>query len=141
MRGKTTVQQVGQYGTSYGPYLEIPTTAADTGKTITFRLNEYQTDQTITAGSGGVVRLDLSASSTPPVQTYTLSGNALINSQPAPVGTIISATIDSQIRGQVTVTTPGSYTGLNIPVNQNNIRGLITTGFPEYQRRSTGRMV
>jgi len=67
------------------------------------------------------MKLDLSASSVPPVQTYTLTGNALINSMPAPVGTIIMATIDSQIRGQVTVTTAGSYTGLSIPVNQNDI--------------------
>ena len=61
---------------------------------------------------------------------------------PATVGTIITATIDSQIRGQVTVTTAGSYTGLAIPVNQNDSGKTIiftaTTSssslqvFPEY---------
>jgi beta propeller repeat protein len=132
VRAKTTVQQAGTYGSSYGPFLEIPVTSADTGKTITFRLGDLQADQVLTVGTGGVMRLDLSASSVPPVQTYTLSGNALINSMPAPVGTIITATIDSQIRGQVTVTTAGSYTGLSIPVSQNDMGKTIiftaTTG-------------
>jgi beta propeller repeat protein len=121
VRATTTVQQTGQYGSSYGPFLEIPVTNADTGKTISFRLNDYQADQTLTVGSGGVMRLDLTASSVPPVQTYTLSGNVMMNSAPAPIGTVITASIDSQIRGQVTVTNAGSYTGLSIPVNQNDL--------------------
>ena len=121
VRATTTVQQTGQYGSSYGPFLEIPVTNADTGKTISFRLNDYQADQTLTVGSGGVMRLDLTASSVPPVQTYTLSGNLMMNSAPAPIGTVITASIDSQIRGQVTVTNAGSYTSLSIPVNQNDL--------------------
>lgn len=121
VRATTTVQQTGQYGSSYGPFLEIPVTNADTGKTISFRLNDYQADQTLTVGSGGVMRLDLTASSVPPVQTYTLSGNVMMNSAPAPIGTVITASIDSQIRGQVTVTNAGSYTSLSIPVNQNDL--------------------
>ncbi len=137
VRAKTTVQQAGSYGSAYGPFLEIPVTSADTGKTISFRLNEYQADQVLTVGTGGVMRQDLSASSVPPVQTYTLSGNALLNSMPAPVGTIITATINSQIRGQVTVTTAGSYTGLSIPVNQNDFGKAIiftaTTGSSSLQ--------
>lgn len=120
VRAKTTVQQAGSYGSSYGPFLEVPVTSADTGKTITFRLNDYQADQIITVSTGGVMKLDLSASSITPVQTYTLSGNVLLDSMPAPVGTIITAAIDSQIRGQVTITTAGSYSGLTIPVSQND---------------------
>jgi len=121
VRATTTMQQAGQYGTSFGPYLEVPISAADTGKTITFKLNEFQTDQTLAVGSGGVMQQDLSASSVSPIQTYTLSGNVLINNLPAPVGTVLTAAIDSQIRGQVTVTSPGSYTGFSIPVNQNDL--------------------
>jgi beta propeller repeat protein len=121
VRATTTVQQTGQYGSSYGPFLEIPVTTADTGKTISFRMNDYQADQTLTVGSGGVMRLDLTASSVPPVQTYTLSGNVMMNSAPAPIGTVITASIDSQIRGQATVTNAGSYTSLSIPVNQNDL--------------------
>lgn len=118
VRAKTTVQQAGSYGSSYGPFLEVPVTSADTGKMITFRLNDCQADQVLTVGTGGVMRLDLSASSITPVQTYTLSGNVLLDNLPAPVGTVISATIDSQVRGQVTVTSAGSYSGLTIPVSQ-----------------------
>ncbi len=120
VRASIQVQQAGTYGSSYGPFLEIPITNADTGKTITFKLNDMQAEQGLTIGTGGVMRLDLSASQTTPVQTYTLSGNAFLNSMPAPIGTIITATIDGQVRGQVTVTTAGSYTSLTIPVNQND---------------------
>ncbi|NLV25916.1 MAG: PKD domain-containing protein [Methanomicrobiales archaeon] len=121
IRASYTVQQAGQYGSTYGPYLEIPVYSTDSGKTITFRINDYQADQTITVGSGGIAKLDLSASYSPLVQTYTLSGNVLINNIQAPVGTVLSASIDSQIRGQVTVTSSGTYSGFNIPVNQNDI--------------------
>ena len=75
----------------------------------------------VTVGTGGVAKLDLSAPYSTPIQTYTLSGNVLVNNLQAPVGTIISASIDSQVRGQVTVTSTGSYSNLNIPVNQNDV--------------------
>lgn len=140
-RASFTIQQSGQYGSASGPYLTIPVFSSDFGKTLTFRLNDYSVDQGLIVGAGGVQRFDLVASCVPPVQNYVLSGNVLVNNQAAPVGTLISASVNNQVRGQVTVSSQGQYSGLTIPVNQADIGQQIiftaTTGGYSYQAAQT----
>ena len=140
VRTTATVSQPGVYGSAQGPFLEIPFNDVDTGKTVTFRVNNYPIDNVLVIGTGTVMKFDLTGQYTTPVntpvinpvntpvivpvtnpvQSYSLSGNILINSQSASPGTIVSAVIDNQIRGQVTVTTAGTYQGLNFKTSQSD---------------------
>jgi len=116
VRGSITTVQSGLYGSQYGPYLEVPVYAEDVGKTITFYINDKPADQTVLVGSGGIQALDLSASGASPVNSYQFAGQAVLDSQNAPAGTIISALVDGRIRSQVSVYQAGQYSGLTVPV-------------------------
>ena len=116
VRGSITMAQNGFYGSQYGPYLEVPVYADDAGKTITFYINDKQADQTVLVGTGGTQALDLSASGSPPVNSYQFSGQVMLDSQYAPSGTVISALVDGRTRAQASVYTAGQYSGLNVPV-------------------------
>ncbi len=125
-RAQATVTTSGQYS------MTIPVYQADNGKIITFSAvtggSGYQASQQITVGQQVSGRYDLTfgSTSTLPYTIYTYSGSASFDTQYAPAGSIISARIDNQIRGQVTITTPGSYSGLNIPVYQSDNGKVIT---------------
>ncbi|MXR19148.1 PKD domain-containing protein [Halobacterium bonnevillei] len=47
----------------------------------------------------------------PPDAPESYYGNVTIDGQPAPAGTVITALIDGEVKGQITVDTPGSYGG------------------------------
>lgn len=116
IRGSITLTQAGIYGSQYGPYLEVPVYADDAGKAITFSINDKPASQTVVVGNGGTQPLDLSASCSQQITSYQFSGQAVLDSQNAPVGTVISAMVDGNARSQVTIGSSGQYSGLTVPV-------------------------
>ncbi len=126
IRGSITLTQAGAYGSQYGPYLEVPVYAEDAGKTITFYINDKLAGQTIVVGNGGTQLLDLSASCSQQVTSYQFSGQAVLDSQNAPVGTVVSAVVDGKSRSQVTVGSSGQYSGLTVPVYSTDSGKYIT---------------
>jgi beta propeller repeat protein len=116
IRGSITLTQNGVYGSQYGPYLEVPIYATDAGKSITFFINDKPADQTVLVGNGGTQLLDLSSSCSPQVNSYLFTGSVMLDSQYAPVGSVVSALVDGITRGQVSVNPAGQYSGLSVPV-------------------------
>jgi len=71
-------------------------------------------------------QLDLTFSSTSSQTTYLLNGAVMLGNQYAPSGTIITALINNQARGQVSVNSAGQYSGLSIPVYASDSGKSIT---------------
>ncbi|MBN1166773.1 MAG: PKD domain-containing protein [Methanospirillaceae archaeon] len=107
-RGRIVTTVQGQYGSEYGPYLQVPVSSADYGKSITFWINNVQTTQVVAVATPSRQRVDLTIGQSP-VYSYQFYGKATINNQPAPVGTVIQATINNENRGQITISSPGYY--------------------------------
>jgi len=147
VRSSETITEAGIYGSEKGPFFNIPLNSGDVGKTITFRINDYQYQDVIVAGTGSSMRFDLTgqctkttttpginqvitpistnSQTTSYIRSYSLSGNVLINGKAAPVGTVISAVINNQIRAQANVNSAGSYQGLNFNTAQNDAGSTI----------------
>jgi beta propeller repeat protein len=125
-RASITTTQNGVFGSRTGPYLEIPVYAEDAGKTITFYINDQPADQTVLIGSGATQALDLSSSCSIPVNKYQFQGQVMLDSQYAPSGTVVSATIDGKTRSQVSVSSAGRYSGLIVPVYSSDSGKYLT---------------
>ncbi len=68
VRGQITVTSPGQYAAQYGPYLEVPVSAGDLGKTIRFQTDSgAEAEQTQLIVSGLLVAKSLTFSSKPSV--------------------------------------------------------------------------
>lgn len=148
IRASVVTTVPGTYGSTYGPYLEIPVYQDDAGKTISFLINNQPADQTFVIGNGGTQQFDLTASCSSPVTNYQLSGSAMINNQYAPAGTTISAMVGSTIRGQTVVSSAGRYSNLNIPIYTSETGQSITfsasyagSTYTASQRISAGQQV
>lgn len=107
-RGRITTTIQGQYGSDYGPYLQVPVTSADYGKSILFWVNNVQATQSVTVTSPSRQRVDLTVGGSS-VYSYQFYGSATINGQLAPAGTLIQASINNENRGQITTSSNGLY--------------------------------
>jgi beta propeller repeat protein len=150
VRGQVSVSSAGQYSG-----LSVPIYSTDSGKPITFTATQngitYTTSQQVwigsagsgSSGSGDVVvmsadsasfsvegiisrQLDLTFSTSSTSGKYQLYGTAIIDGSSLPAGRIIYATVDGQIRGQITVTSAGQYGSqygpyLEVPIYQGDI--------------------
>ncbi len=123
-RSRATITTSGQYS------INIPVTSSDYGKTISFAVvyagTGYQAPQQIVIGNQVTGRFDLTFGATESYIVYTFSGKAVFGSQAASSGTVISALVNGQVRGQTAVTTAGSYSGLNVPIYAADSGKVIT---------------
>ncbi len=111
--GSTTTRNVGQYGTGgYDRRLVVPVTQAMLGKTISFYSNDLKAQETVlVTEQGGIYPLDLSFIYTAPIQPAEFYGTVTIDGVPAFAGTMITATIDGEQRGEYTTREVGRYGG------------------------------
>lgn len=129
-RGRITTTVQGQYGSDYGPYLQVPVSSADYGKSITFWINNVQATQVVAVSTPTRQRVDLTIGQNP-VYAYQFYGKATINGQVAPAGTIIQASINNENRGQITTSSYGLYGSasgqkLNVGVTNADVGKVIT---------------
>ncbi|MFH0967583.1 MAG: PKD domain-containing protein, partial [Methanobacteriota archaeon] len=149
-RSQVSVSSVGQYSG-----LSIPVYPSDTGKYLTFTATyngvTYTTTQQVwigtsgsgTTGSGGVTlmsaesagvsaegtisqRVDLSFTTSTSQGKYQFYGGATIDGSPVPLGTLIYAMVDGQVRSQIAVTSSGQYASqygpyLEVPITPGDI--------------------
>ncbi|WP_181391806.1 PKD domain-containing protein [Methanospirillum lacunae] len=144
VRGQASVYTTGQYSG-----LNVPVYSPDVGKYITFAATyngiTYSSGQQVqvsSRSSGGVglmsvgtvsaesvisQNLDLSfTSSSSTLNQYVLSGTALIGNQYASSGTIITALVGNVGRAQTTVSSPGQYSGLTVPIYSSDAGQYMT---------------
>ena len=115
-RGTITVTSAGQYGSNsqtFGTQLTVPITQQDLGKSITFWCDGTEgLPRLQISGSGGLVEWPLEFTHAGRFGEVILRGTARVNGMAAPVGTIISASIDGVARSQYTITEAGHYGSL-----------------------------
>ncbi|HWQ67793.1 MAG TPA: PKD domain-containing protein [Methanospirillum sp.] len=134
VRAQVQVTSAGQYSG-----LAVPVVLTDSGKYITFTASvngaSYTASQQVQVtytGDGGTAimsagtptvlakgssqRLDLTCTSSSNPQNYQFFGKAVVDGKSAPIGTVISAMIGSEVRGQTTTDSLGIYTTLQVSI-------------------------
>jgi PKD repeat protein len=117
-----------------GAQLTVPITQQDLGKSITFWCNGGEALPRVQiSASGGMMELPLEFTHAGRIGDIILHGSVRANGMVAPVGTVISASIDGVTRTQHAVTDAGRYGALSpgalefvIPVTELDIGKSIT---------------
>lgn len=126
-RATTTVYGNGQYSS-----FVVPVYTQDMGTPLSFsavygqRISKSTTQISIGERVNLPYDIFCTESSTPSMHTPVFSGTVLIDSVPAPVGSVISAFVGDVVRAHAKVSSAGQYTNLAVPVTGNDVGKRIT---------------